>query len=157
MDDFIIENEKYLIRPIGDADKDFFMKVRVESTKIPDAYADRLFYDTYWKKALSSQDNISMVVSLKETGRMVATCSFQDFNKNAVSIGIDVDVPSRNTGIGTEVLSLLVTYLKNEAPTKRILIKVKSNNYPSIRMIEKAGGEKIREEKTVYDLIMGRW
>jgi len=146
----VIENETFMIRPIIESDKETFMRIRKESSEMSLAYEETAFYEYYWEKTLAGEDELSMMVFLKESGDVIATCAFYHMDNDAIEIGIDVDEPMRNQGLGTKILILLVEYLKNNTD-QRIIIRTKSNNLRCQRMIAKAGGIKVEEEPTGFD------
>ena len=148
-----IENDKYLIRPVTDTDKVPFMRIRKENSDMSRAYDNKMFFDYLWAAVLRSRDEVSMVVFLKENGSLIAVCSFRDVNTGAISIGIDLDTSMQSGGAGTEILSLLVSYLKKNTDQK-ILTRTKSNNLPCQKMIIRAGGIKISEDKTEFDCLV---
>lgn len=145
-----IENETYLIRPVIESDKETFMRIRKESSEMSLAYEEKSFYDFYWEKTLAGEGELSMMVIQKESGDVVATCAFNDMDSDTIEIGMDVDEPFRNQGMGTQILMLLVEYLRSNT-NQRIRIRTKNNNLRCQRMIAKAGGIKVGEEPTEFD------
>ena len=146
-----IENEKYLIRPITESDKDDFMRIQQENSTFPAVYEEGNFRDVFWEESLKDGNDIYMMVFQKPGGKHIANCSVQGIQNDKVSIGIDVDKAFQNKGIGTEVMILLLGYLQENARDKRLLIKTRSDNIACRRMISKAGGIKIGEEPTPFD------
>ena len=151
-----IENERFFIRPAAADDKEAFMHLQQENSELSEAYKDEAFREHYWKGILEGEDDVYMLVFLKEDGRHIGNCSFQNVNSPAIEIGIDIDKRVQNQGFGTEVLTLLVAFLRANAPEQRCLIRTKSTNAPCRRMIEKAGGVKTGEEATDFDRIMDK-
>lgn len=150
----VIENDRFLIRPVAFSDKDQFMRIQQENSEMPNAYKEENFRKSFWEQCLAGEDDIYMMIFLKENGAHIGNCSFQNVNTDIIEIGIDIDKSKQNMGLGTGVLSLLVAYLRNHASDQKHRIKTKSNNLPCQKMIEKVGGVKTGEEATEFDRIM---
>ena len=152
----VIENERFLIRPVVLSDKDQFMRIQQENSEMPNAYKEDTFRESFWEKCLEGDGDIYMMIFLKENGGHIGNCSFQNVNTDIIEIGIDIDKTMQNMGLGTSVLSLLVAYLRDHASDRKHRIKTKSNNIPCQKMIEKVGGVKVGEEATEFDLVMDK-
>ena len=149
-----IENERLLIRPVTTVDEEQFMRIQQENSEMRNAFRDEHFRESFWEKSLYSEDDIYMMIYLKKDSQHIGNCSFQNVNTQTIEIGIDIDRAKQNQGLGTDVLMLLVEYLRGNASGQKHKIKTKSNNIPCQRMIEKAGGRKIGVEATEFDRVM---
>ena len=150
----VIENDRLLIRPVVNDDKESFMRIQIENSDLAAAYKDEQFRNYFWETTLNGDDDIYMMIFMKEDGIHVGNCSFQKLNSDSIEIGMDIDKRFQNQGIGTATLILLAEYLRENAPGKRHTIRTKSNNIPCQRMIVKAGGVKVDEGKTSFDSTM---
>ena len=149
-----IENNLFLIRPVIPKDEKPFMRIQEENSEWPKVYEEEHFRDDFWKNCLKAEEDIYMVIFLKENDQHIGNCSFQNVNSQIIDIGIDIDKTMQNKGLGTDVLALLVEYLKSHASGRRYRIKTRSDNMPCQKMIEKAGGVKTGEEATEFDRIL---
>ena len=147
----VINNSNYLVRSVTEADKDLYMRIQQENSEMANAYDEHSFRDYFWETILKSENDIYMMAFLKDGDTFVGNCSLQEVNSDAVELGMDIDKSYQNRGIGTEILGLLIRYVSENLPRKRILIKTKSDNMQCRRMIEKAGGIKVGEEPTGFD------
>ena len=151
MKTIIIENGKYLIRSVTATDKEPYMRIQQENSEMAKAYDENNFRDYFWENILKGEDDIYMMVFRKESNTHVGNCSFQGIKSDAVEIGVDIDKPYQNRGIGTDILGMLIRYAAENILGKRLLIKTKSDNMQCRRMIEKAGGIKVGKEPTGFD------
>lgn len=150
----IIENDQYLIRSVTQTDKDAYMRVHQENSEMSKAYDEDNFRDYFWERGIMGEEDIYMMVIRKADQVHVANCSFQGITGEAVEIGLDVDIPFQNQGIGTTVLQMTVPYLQKVMPEKRILLKTYSTNLHCQKIAEKTGGVKVGEEPTELEIIM---
>ena len=126
----VIENDRLLIRPVVDDDKESFMRIQVENSDLAAAYKDEQFRNYFWETTLNGDNDIYMMIFMKEDGTHVGNCSFQKLNSDSIEIGMDIDKRFQNQGIGTATLMLLAEYLRKNAPGKRHTVRTKSNNIP---------------------------
>ena len=150
----IIEDDRLFIRPITAADSEEYMRIQQENSEISNAYNGESFRNSFWEKTLGSEEDINMMIYLKDNNQHIGNCSFQNVNTSTIEIGIDIDRTWQNQGLGTNTLRLLTAYLKEHASDRLCRVKTKSNNLPCQRIIEKNGGVKIGEETTPFDKIM---
>ena len=149
-----IENDTFLIRQIASADKANFMRIHIENSQLARAYEEKKFYEYVWDTSVNSDDEINMMIIKKMPEKHVGNCSFQKLDTDTIEIGMDIDKSFQNQGIGTAVLLSLIDYLRKNEPDKRHVIKTKSTNLPCQKMIVKAGGIKIGEERTEFVTVM---
>ena len=152
----MMENALYLIRTVTDQDKDEYMRVHQENSDLSGAYDIEGFREYFWEHGILDSSDVYMMVLRKADHLHIGNCSFQGIQEEIIEIGLDIDIPFQNQGIGTDVLKMLVDYLRTHHAGQRIQMKTKSTNLPCRKMIEKAGGRKIGEEPTEIEQFIKR-
>lgn len=136
------ETERLIVRSIEDADQEYYMDLRAETSELAAAYQTLPgFREKEWDTELNGTDDIYMAAFLKEDSTFVASCSFQNYVGDVLELGYDVVAEYRNRGIATELVNGMLVTAFSVFAGKPALIKTKSSNQACRRVAEKCGGE----------------
>jgi diamine N-acetyltransferase len=96
------------------------------------------------KQDISEAGQYRFVISSKEPNTPLGLIDLFDFNAQHLraGVGIIVHPNHQNNGYGSEALSLLISYCKNELRIHQLYADVLENNTLSIRLFEKHGFQK---------------
>lgn len=101
------------------------------------------------KQEIVEAGQYRFVISSKESNTPLGFIDLFDFNTQHLraGVGIIVHPNHQNNGYGSEALSLLISYCKNELRIHQLYANVLENNTLSIRLFEKHGFQKVGIKK----------
>lgn len=144
------ETERLYVRSVVESDKEQYMKLRVATSEIAEAYKNfPEFRDIEWEGELNSPNEIYVVVFLKKKPLLVASASFQHFDTDSIEFGFNVSEQYRNQGIATELAIGMLQTAQIMFPGKAVTIKTDKTNLACRRVAEKCGGVLSRYEPTL--------
>ncbi len=103
----------------------------------------------YSQKIKDSQTQLFIITD--EKGNKIGTIRFDFNNINSQEISIALNPKFRGKGLGTKSLRLGVHTYFNNYNIKEITARVLNNNLASIKIFEKVGFKKIKEEKSMIE------
>ena len=92
---------------------------------------------------ISERFKIRFVYKISKNGRNVGEVTFRESESRPV-IGIEIEEPFRNHGIGYKVLKEIVARRSATYDVEYFIYSVRNDNIPSIRLVEKLGGVKVK-------------
>lgn len=141
------ETERLHIRTVIEKDKESYMSLRVDNSRISDMYSliTGLHTDE-WGRELESDSDIYLSTFLKESESFIASASIQKFRENTIELGYDVADEYRNQGYATEIVRSLLDVCHNSFSGIKVVIRIDRDNMASRRVAEKCGGVMVEEE-----------
>lgn len=101
--------------------------------------------DEYRKKMQKKQDNGGLTLIIERKDEVIGFLSFSRSSYKRLyhtgSFGISVKPECSNLGAGTELLSYLIKWAKEQEGLEKINLDVFSNNKPAIHLYQKLGFE----------------
>ena len=147
---FAFETERLLVRPLQEADKEYYLALVMDvSTFSPALKNSPVVGDFMWDQDIDSEDDVALAVFLKTTCAFVARASFQHIDTGSVEFGFDVVSEYRNLGIATELCKGMIRKSAEVIKGKKIFIWTGVDNAACRRVIEKCGGVFQRYEPTL--------
>lgn len=150
------ENERFILRKLQEADKDNYMKLKLEVSSIAKAYEDESFYEFTWKSALEDKD---LYLSLFEnrTGIYLGNLMLKNLSSDKQEIGIDIVREHRRKGIGYAAVRLLMSHAKEVSGADSFEVRIYSDNIASTKLFEKLGAVKAGREDSEFISVMKEW
>ena len=101
------------------------------------------------KQDISEAGQYRFVISYKKTNTPLGLIDLFDFNAqhSRTGVGIIVHPDHQNKGYGSEALSLLISYCKDDLGLRQLYADVLENNLTSLRLFEKHGFQKVGIKK----------
>ena len=147
----IAENHMYCLRILQSSDRENYLKTMRESVEIPELFEMEFYEDAAWKIAMNSEDALTIPIERTCDREYLGQFLLKQPDAHTIEVGLDLREKNRSRGIGTEVMRLLLTKLREQNTEDMVIARAYSDNVRSIRLIQKVGGVKIREEPSEYE------
>lgn len=96
--------------------------------------------------------NYQLGIVLKETNKIIGDFYIEILNQDAFALGYTLDSVHWSKGYATEALQALLEYMKKEYIFKEVYCYVYSNNYRSIKLLEKNNFVKYEKSAIMDDI-----
>ncbi|MCD8238676.1 MAG: GNAT family N-acetyltransferase [Clostridiales bacterium] len=150
--DIFAEDNLYLLKPIGDEDRDNYMKTVIANADMPKIHCIPGYNDILWSKTPDKGERIFCIFE-KTDYNYCGFCNIRRTDTSEPEIGISLLSDFWSRGIGSRVLPLMMKEYISEKNADYFIAKVYSNNYRCLRLMEKIGAVQTGTEKSEYKRI----
>ena len=154
-DGFLVQNDKYILKALTEADKENYLKLYREnsivtsaSSKMSDVDYDE-FAEFVWEK-IPEEDSFYVSVFLKADYTYVGNIVMQHMSLPTPEIGIEVLEEHHRQGIAYETIPLFAKRVQELMPVDYFVVRIYSDNEPSKKLFEKLGAELMGKEPSEF-------
>lgn len=129
------ENGQFVLKRLQENDKENYMNLKMNTSSIPKAYENEVFFEETWKNSLRDKD-LNLSLFTKDTNLYLGNLMLKNFSSDIQEIGIDIVREYRNKGVGYKAVELLMNHAKAVSGASEFEVKVYSDNVASKRLFE---------------------
>lgn len=131
-----------LIRSVRESDREAYMIFR----KVEGLAGSQKLDDYMWNRFCANKDGINFIAYHMDSKDPVGKGDIHNTDSKSIEIGYDVIPGKQNCGYGTIIAKSLIKISHDLFPGKPALLKIRKDNYASLRVAEKCGGVLLRTE-----------
>ena len=120
---------------------------------IPELFEMDFYEEAAWNVALRPDESLTVPIIRKGDRAYLGQVVLKQIDHRAIEIGLDLKRAHQNQGIGTAVMTLLLSEIHRKYPEEVVIARVYSDNTRSIHLIKKVGGVKLSEMPTEYETV----
>lgn len=160
-DGVLVQNDRYILRALSEADKDNYLKLYRENSIVAKASSKmsdvdyESFPDFVWEK-MSEDDAIYVSVFRKKDEIYVGNITLQHLASETPEIGMDVLQEYHRQGIAFESIPLFAKRVMEIMPFEYFIVRIYSKNEPSRKLYEKLGATVIGEEPSEFAVALAQ-
>ena len=161
LDGVFVQDDKYILRAITEADKDNYLKLYRENSIVAKASSKmndvdyESFTDFVWEK-MSEDDAIYVFVFRKKDEIYVGNITLQHLSSDTPEIGMDVLQEYHRQGIALDSIPLFTKRVMEIMSVEYFLVRIYSDNEPSRKLYEKLGATVIGEEPSEFAVALAQ-
>ncbi|MDI3517612.1 MAG: diamine N-acetyltransferase [Thermotogota bacterium] len=138
----MLSDGELLLRPISLNDTEFILKLRNDLEMSQNFFSDPPLYDFHHIEWLKSQRNdIDLIIEVNNQRAGRIRVYNLDFRNQRCEYGIELLKAYRGKGIAKKSSTLLINYVFNNLPVRKIYLYVFEDNVDAIKLYERLGFE----------------
>lgn len=147
----IASGSTYCLRLLKETDRGEYLKTMRETAQVPELFDMDFFEDAAWKVAITSTDSMTIPIERRNDRAYIGQFVLKQVEEHMVELGLDLQTQYQNRGIGTEVMTILLSVLRQQCPEDVLIARAYSDNHRSIHLIQKLGGVRVGDAPAEYE------
>lgn len=153
--EYIIKNDRILLRILGEADKETYFAHCYNDSLISHIvdFNNSQVKESFWEKLTHGKD-IQILIILLEENRYIGHITIRNTDEEIPELGIEIFEGYKKQGIATEALQLLIKSSGEIEGLAGYILRIYEDNHSSRKMAEKLGAILVDKEIDEYAIRM---
>lgn len=148
-----VEDNNFVLKHLTAEDREYYFELYEENSVLKDMNDFHGFMEWNWNLILE-EDSIYVSVFRKVPYQYVGNIVLQNLKSKTPEIGIDICKKYKRQGIASYVLPMFTNKISEIQEIEYFLVRIYSDNYPSICLFKKLGAVEFGNEPSEYRIIL---